>query len=343
MSRLEVAAPYLVFLGGVRNPLDAKTGRGLVDWCPERCVAQLRYPDCEVDLGLPDLLPAAAVARGARTLVVGVAPAGGGFDPAWLATFETALAAGLDVASGMHSRLTDQPRLVDAAARHGRRLIDVRVPPPGIPVASGRRRRGRRLLTVGTDCCVGKKYTALALARELALRGVDATFRATGQTGILIAGGGTPIDAVVSDFVAGAAEALAPDAASGHWDIVEGQGSLFHPAFAGVTLGLVHGAQPDLLVLCHEAGRVLIDDYPDFPIPSLTAALGRYREAAALTSPGAAFLGVSLNTAALSDSERAAAIAAVVAGTGLPCVDPLRDGVGVLVDALEARFPAGAT
>ncbi|HET9765761.1 MAG TPA: DUF1611 domain-containing protein [Thermoanaerobaculia bacterium] len=338
-ATVEVAAPYLIFLGAVRNPLDAKTGRGLVDWCRERCIGQLRLPGCAVDLGLPDMTPAVAAAAGARTLVVGVAPLGGGFDPAWIAVFEEALAAGLDVASGMHARLADHALLAAAAQHRGRRLIDVRIPPSGIPVASGRRRSGRRLLTVGTDCCVGKKYTALALARELAARGVDATVRATGQTGILIAGSGIPIDAVVSDFVAGAAEALSPDAAPQHWDVVEGQGSLFHPAYAGVTLGLVHGTQPDLLVLCHEAGRATIDEYPNHPIPPLGEVLRRYREAAALTNPDVELLGVSLNTAGLAEDERERTLGAGRAETGLPCVDPLRGGVAPLVDTLLARFP----
>jgi len=334
-----IAAPYLIFLGAVRNPLDAKTGRGLVDWCRERCAGQLRLPGCTVDLGLPELTPAAAVARGVRTLVVGVAPLGGGLDPTWVATFEAALACGLDVASGMHGRLADHPELAAAAGRHGRRLVDVRVPPPDLPLASGRRRSGRRLLTVGTDCCVGKKYTALALTRELAARGVDATFRASGQTGILIAGSGIPIDAVVSDFLAGAAETLSPDAAAGHWDVVEGQGSLFHPAYAGVTLGLVHGTQPDLLVLCHQAGRTAIDEYPRFPIPPLDEALRRYREAAALTNPGVEWLGVSLDTSGLDDAAAERALDAARAASGLPCVDPLRGGVAPLADALLLRFP----
>ena len=335
---VDVAAPYLIFLGAVRNPLDAKTGRGLADWCPERCAAQLRLTGCTVDLGLPDMAPAEAAAAGARTLVVGVAPAGGGLDPVWLRVFEEALAAGLDVASGMHARLADRADLAALAQRHQRRLIDVRVPPAGLPVASGRRRSGRRLLTVGTDCCVGKKYTALALARELRARGVDATFRATGQTGILIAGSGIPIDAVVSDFVAGAAEALSPDASPTHWDVVEGQGSLFHPAYAGVTLGLVHGTQPDLMVLCHEVGRMEIDDYPDYAIPPLAEVLRRYREAAALTNPNVEWLGVSLNTGGLVEVEGERALAAAGTETGLPCVDPLRGGVTPFVDALLARF-----
>jgi uncharacterized NAD-dependent epimerase/dehydratase family protein len=338
MKRLVVEDPYLVFLGDVRNPLDAKTGRGLVDWCPERCLAQHRHAGCTVDLGLPERTPAEAAAAGARSLVVGVAPTGGTLRPEWVATFRAALSSGLDVVSGLHTRLASIPGLPELAAREGRRLVDVREPPPRLPVASGRPRRGRRLLTVGTDCCVGKKYTALALHRALAAHGVSASFRATGQTGILIAGEGIPIDAVVSDFVAGAAELLSPDNDAGHWDVIEGQGSLFHPAYAGVTLGLVHGSQPDLLVVCHDATRSVIDDYPDFGIPPLSACIERYLEAARLTQPRVDCLGLSVNTSALPEAERQAYLADLRRQTGLPCVDPLADGVEPLVRVLLERF-----
>jgi len=339
MKRLSIEAPYLVFLGDVRNPLDAKTGRGLVDWCPERCLAQHRHAGCAVDLRLPDQTPAEAAAAGARSLVVGVAPTGGTLRAEWLATFREALSSGLDLVSGLHTRLGSLPGLAELAVRAGRRLVDVREPPSGLPVASGRRRRGHRLLTVGTDCCVGKKYTALALHRALAARGVPASFRATGQTGILIAGEGIPIDAVVSDFVAGAAELLSPDNDPGHWDVIEGQGSLFHPAYAGVTLGLVHGSQPDLLVVCHDARRAAIDDYPDFAIPPLSICLERYVEAARLTQPQVACLGLSVNTSALAKPDRRAYLDGLRRQTGLPCVDPLADGVEPLVGALLERFP----
>ena len=139
------------------------------------------------------------------------------------------------------------------------------------PAASGRKRSGKRVLTVGTDCAQGKKYTALALAKNLQSRGVDASFRATGQTGIMISGEGIAVDAVIADFVAGAAEQLSPDNAPDHWDVIEGQGSLFHPAYAGVTLGLLHGSQPDAIVLCHDPSRRTIDEYPNFPIPDFTS------------------------------------------------------------------------
>ena len=329
-----LAAPYLIFLGAVDNPHDAKTGMGLVDWRPELCLGQLRYPGCNADLGLPDMTAAEAHSAGAKSLVVGIASFGGGLEPSWLNTFEDAIRAGLDIVSGMHTPLASCDRLKRVAAETGRRLIDVRRPPGGIPVGSGRPRTGRRVLMVGTDCCVGKKYTALAIHRELLSRGLPATFRATGQTGIMIAGSGIPMDAVVSDFLAGAAELLSPDNEAGHWDVIEGQGSLFHPAYAAVTLGLLHGSQPDALVLCHDASRSHIDGYPAYPIVPLAECIERYLEAARLTNARARFAGMSLNTANLDASERKAAMQRAADQTGLPVVDPVATGVAPLVDAL---------
>ena len=334
MSVPALPTPYLIFLGAVGNPRDAKTGRGLVGWCPEHCIGQLRYAGCAADLGLPDLSPAEASAAGAKSLVIGIASFGGRIETPWVDTFVDAMHAGLDIVSGMHSPLASHVQLVTVAAQAGRRLIDVRQPPPGIPVGSGRRRTGKRVLMVGTDCCVGKKYTALALHRELVSRGVAATFRATGQTGIMIAGGGIPMDAVVSDFLAGAAEMLSPDNDPAHWDVIEGQGSLFHPAYAAVTLGLLHGSQPDALVLCHDASRSEIDGYPDYPIPSLLSCIYRYLDVARLTNADVQFTGISLNTAEFKEPERSAAMARVREQTGLPVVDPIATGVAPLVDAL---------
>jgi uncharacterized NAD-dependent epimerase/dehydratase family protein len=334
MTVREIATPYLVFLGAVENPRDAKTGQGLVHWRPEICVGQLRYPGCNADLGLPDMSVAEAYAAGARSLVIGIASFGGRFEPGWIRTFEEAMLAGLDIVSGMHSRLAAASGLAATAARTGRRLIDVREPPDDIPIGSGRRRSGRRVLMVGTDCCVGKKYTALAMQRELLLRGENATFRATGQTGIMIAGSGIPMDAVVSDFLAGAAEMLSPDNEAGHWDVIEGQGSLFHPAYAAVTLGLLHGSQPDALVLCHDASRSHIEGYPDYAIPPLPYCIEGYLELARLTNRQAKFVGVSLNTVGLEDSARAAALRRIQEETGLVAVDPIATGAGDVVDAL---------
>ncbi|MEX2496760.1 MAG: DUF1611 domain-containing protein [Woeseia sp.] len=328
-----IASPYLIFLGAVGHPRDAKTGKGLVDWRPEHCLGQLRYPGCGADLGLTDMSPAEARAAGAKSLIVGVASFGGRLEPEWLDTFAEAMEAGLDIVSGMHGRLQEDARLQRVAERTGRRLIDVRRPPDNIPVGSGDRRSGRRVLTVGTDCCVGKKYTALAIHRELQQRSVPASFRATGQTGIMIAGGGIPMDAVVSDFLSGAAEMLSPANDAAHWDVIEGQGSLFHPAYAAVTLGLLHGAQPDALVLCHDVSRTNIEGYPAFPVPPLAHCIDRYLEAARLTSAAVRFAGISLNTCGLEVDERKRLMRSVEKDTGLPVVDPMATGVARLVDS----------
>ena len=213
VARFVLPHPHLLFLGDVVEPGFAKTAFGLRDWAGERCIGEYALPGARVTLGLPSLDPRAAAARGARSMVIGVANAGGHIPPGWFGALLEALEAGLDLVSGMHMRLASLPGLQSAADKYNRRLFDVRTPPNGIPIASGLKRAGRRLLTVGTDCALGKKYTALAIARGLQARRVDATFRATGQTGIMIAGEGMPLDSVVADFIAGAAEALSPNAA----------------------------------------------------------------------------------------------------------------------------------
>jgi len=316
----------LLFLADVTEAGFAKTAFGLRDWAGERCVGELRLPGASVSTGLPQLTPAQAVAQGAQALVIGVAAPGGGIPAIWLPALQEALAAGLDIVSGMHVRLDSLAPLAAAAARHGRRLIDVRTPPAAIAIASGLPRSGRRLLTVGTDCALGKKYTALAISRGLRARGVDVDFRATGQTGIMIAGAGIPIDAVVSDFVAGAAEMLSPAADPAHLDVIEGQGSLLHPAFAGVSLGLLHGSQPDMFVLCHDPARSHLLGYAQVALPSiedvvaLTIALGR------VTNPAIRCVGVALNTGALDGAEAEAAIAALAARLPYAVADPMRGG-----------------
>ena len=331
---IELPAPYLLFLGDVTNPLDAKTAMGLRDWRPERCIGQYRLSGCSVDLGLPEMDFSAAVAAGVKSVVIGVAPSGGALKAEWVSALAEATRAGLSVISGLHRRLNEEPELVKAAAASGQQLVDVRVPPASIPIASGRRRSGKRLLMVGTDCCVGKKYSALALHKALAERGIAATFRATGQTGILIAGGGIPMDAVVSDFLSGAAETLTPDAAFDHWDVIEGQGSLFHPAYAAVTLGLIHGSQPDAMVLCHAVGRTVIDEYEDYPVPVLRECIAQYERAARVTNEQSSVVCVSLNTEGLNDAEALAACDKVSTETGLQCVDPMRHVLDPILDVL---------
>jgi uncharacterized NAD-dependent epimerase/dehydratase family protein len=324
---LDLPRPYLLFIGDVSDLSYAKTAAGLRDWAPEACTGEWALEGNPLRLGLDAMRPAQARERGAKALVIGAATMGGALRESWIPALVEALEAGLDIVSGMHASLHDVPVLKQTAERQGRRLIDVRRPPAGLPVATGRRRTGKRLLTVGTDCALGKKYTALALTRAFTDRGLDADFRATGQTGIMIAGGGIPMDAVVSDFLAGAAEILSPDADATHWDVIEGQGSLLHPSYAGVSLGLLHGSQPDVLVLCHEAGRERIIglDAP-YPLASLNETMALTLACARRVNPDARFAGISLNTARLSEDDAARAIAKATAETGLPAADPIRGG-----------------
>ena len=324
--------PYLLFIGNAEDEADAKTACGLRDWARPACLGQLRLPQTQVDLGLPNMTPEAAARAGAGSMVIGVAPVGGGIPAEWESSLHAAIAAGLDVVSGMHRPLEGVPGLAEAARKRGVALVNVRLPRHTFPAATGRRRSGKRLLTVGTDCALGKKYTALALTEAMQARGIATDFRATGQTGILISGGGIALDAVVADFAAGAAETLSPDAAPDHWDVIEGQGALFHPAYAGVTLALVHGSQPDVLILCHDPTRLHIHGFPDFPIPDLQTAATRYIEAARLTNSSARLGGVSLNTSMLDDAKRARVLAETADRLGVPCFDPLQTPLKAVLD-----------
>ena len=319
-------SPYLLFLGDVTERGYAQTAFGLRDWAGGCCVGEWSCAGATVSTGLTRYAPKEARARGARALVIGVANLGGVISEAWIPSLVEALESGLDVISGMHARLSDVVPLRQAAERHGRRLIEVRTPPSHIPIASGRKRLGRRLLTVGTDCALGKKYTALALARAFAAHGVPVDFRATGQTGILIAGGGIPMDAVVADFAAGAAEMLTPDAAAEHWDVIEGQGSLFHPAYAGVSMALLHGSQPDVFVVCHQPGRERVLGNPGFQLPSLDETIELNLRIGRRTNPGIRCAGVSLNTEALDAQSAARLFAQERARLNLPVADPMRGG-----------------
>ncbi|HET9389998.1 MAG TPA: DUF1611 domain-containing protein [Steroidobacteraceae bacterium] len=323
---IELPQPYLLFLGDVTEAAYAKTAFGLRDWAPQLCTGEFALPGVTITTGLPRLSPEEAKARGARALVIGIANRGGVIAPAWIPALVQALEAGLDIVSGMHNRLSQRPELEQTARRLGRRLIDVREPPPNIQVASGDKRSGKRLLTVGTDCALGKKYTAIALARAFTKLGVAADFRATGQTGILISGSGIPMDAVVADFVAGAAEMLSPAAAPDHWDVVEGQGSLFHPSYSGVSLGLLHGTQPDVIVLCHEWGREVMMGLEAFPTPGLEEAIDLHLRLARRTNPAVRCAGVSLNTARLGDEAARATLRQISERLALPAADPIRDG-----------------
>ncbi len=330
-----IEAPYLLFLGDAPDRLAAKVAQGIRDWRPGVALGQLRMEGCRADLGLPDMTLAEARAAGVRTLVIGVANRGGVIAESWLKVLVEALAEGMDLASGLHNLLRDEPVLVEAARRFGRRLHDVRLPGVKYPIATGLKRRGKRLLAVGTDCSSGKMYTTLAMARAMQTRGMKATFRATGQTGILIEGDGVPLDAVIADFMAGSIEWLTPDNDPDHWDLIEGQGSLHHVSYAGVTLALIHGGQPDALVLCHEPTRSHMRGLPHYPLPSLEATRDLALTHARLANPACRAIGVSINTQALGEAEAAACLAEVETRMGLPAVDPLRTGVDRLIAALE--------
>lgn len=331
---MKIESPYLLFLGSATDHFTVKIANSIVAWRPELCLGETALPGCTITKGLPRLDPAEAVARGARTLVVCANNEGGYLEKAWIPAILEALEAGLDVASGMHQRLASIPEVAALARDTGRRLIDVRHTDRTLATGTGRKRPGKRLLTVGTECSVGKMYTALAIEKEMLARGRDARFVATGQCGILVSGAGLAIDCVVADFIAGAAESLTPGNDPDHWDIVEGQGSLAHPAFAGVTLGLVHGTQPDALVMCHVEGRPHMRGLPDYPLPSLEDAMDMHLRAARVTNRDARFVGVSVNTSALPEAAGAEVLLRYEAQTGLPCVDPLRTGVAAIVDRL---------
>lgn len=332
---MELKKPYLLFLGDAADQLAAKVAQGIKTWRPEFCVGQYRLDGCNADVGLKDISIKDAADAGAKTLIIGVANRGGVISETWLSVLIEAIEAGMDIASGLHNKLTDIPELVSCAEKHGRSLFDVRYPTQSYPVANGIKRSGKRLLTVGTDCSVGKMYTSLAIEKEMRDQGVDADFRATGQTGILITGGGVSVDCVVADFIAGAIEAIAPENKAEHWDVIEGQGSLFHASFAGVTMGLIHGSQPDALVLCHEPTREHMRGLPGYALPDIQTCIETNLQAARLTNPDVQCVGISVNTSALEEQEAMSYMDLLETEMGLPVVDPFRQGVSRIVEKLK--------
>ena len=332
-----IGGPFLLYLGHSADPLAVKTSRGVATFRREDCLGEFRHDDCPLTLGLPRLGMEEAAAAGARTMILGIAGPGGKVGGELIDDAAAALEAGMNVASGLHERLRDQPRLAALASERGLKLFDVRDPPAGLTVGKGTKRAGRRLLTVGTDCSVGKMYATIALTHELRARGIPADFRATGQTGILIAGEGVAVDAVVADFISGAVEQLAPARDDDGWDVIEGQGSLFHPSFAGVSLGLLHGAQPEALVLCHEPGRPHLRGIVGRSLPGLVECLQRNLEAARLTSPDVRAAGICFNTSGMQRAEARRLCAVTEERMGLPCTDPVAFGVDTVIDRLLCR------
>lgn len=331
-----IQTPYLLFLGDAPDQLAAKVAQGIKDWRPENAVGQFRMPGCGADLGIKDLTLETAKAAGAKTLVIGVANRGGYISKAWKEVLVQALQMGFDIASGLHNLLRDEDELVAAARVNGRTLFDVRIPSVAYPIANGVKRTGKRCLAIGTDCSVGKMYTGLAMDAEMHKRGMKSTFRPTGQTGILITGGGVPLDAVIADFMAGAVEYLTPDNDPDHWDHIEGQGSLFHVSYSGVTMALIHGGQPDALIVCHEPTRTHMRGLPGYGLPSIEDVRDLSLQLAKVANPGCQVVGVSINTQHMGEDEAAQYCQEIETRLGLPTVDPFRHGAGRLAEALAA-------
>ncbi|MDG1996602.1 MAG: DUF1611 domain-containing protein [Emcibacteraceae bacterium] len=339
MITIEITPPYLIFVGEETDPSYAKTGGGLIEWRPELCLGQIAIGKGGIPVDVPHMAIEDAVNAGVKSLIIGTASVGGGLPDEWLDTIEEAIDAGLDVVAGVHKLLNNVPRLVKAAEKSGARLIDVRIPPENLPVGSGKKRRGKRILMVGTDCAIGKKYSALALERDMKSAGLNATFRASGQTGIMIAGQGIPIDCVVGDFISGAAELLSPDNTDDHWDVIEGQGGIYHPGYSAVSMGLLVGSQPDAFIVCHDAVRTHIGEWPDFKLPTITQVIERTKSIGEQVNPDIRCVGISVNTSALNDQEREKYLSDLSVEMDLPCVDPLKGGTGKIIDRIKSEFP----
>jgi uncharacterized NAD-dependent epimerase/dehydratase family protein len=343
---------YLILAEGRSgDPHYGKTARGVIRYAPDPTVAVVDSARAGETLGGIPVFASVAEALHLEptTALVGVATQGGRFPPAWRELLRSCIEAGLDIENGLHEFLADDPELAGLAREHGADLIDLRRPPSGLNVPTGENLTipARIALTVGSDCAIGKKTVALELDLEARRRGLRSVFVPTGQTGIAIAGWGIAVDAVVSDFLAGAAERLVVEGheRGGELLFVEGQGSLVHPAYSGVTLGLLHGAAPHALVLCHRAGATHVEGYPEHPLPSLPE-LVELHERISLPLRPARVACLALNTAHLDEDVAAAAIATAADETGLPADDPVRFGAGPLLGsvlaAIDSQVPSQA-
>ncbi len=353
MSASDASAPLAILTDGLFHDSHAKTAHGVIRYGQRPVVAVVDerhagrtaeevVPYCARPVPIVASV-AEAVELGARSLLIGVAPAGGRLTTEWRGVLEEAMARGLDVEAGLHTVLAEDDELVASAARHGVRLHDLRVAPRNLDVPVGPRSRpaGVRVVhTVGSDCAIGKMSVVLELDRAARERGLASVFVATGQTGIAISGWGTAVDHVVADYIAGAAERLVLGGAErGDLLFVEGQGALFHPAYSGVTLGLLHGTAPDVLVLAHAAGRETVSDYPDVPLPALPDLILAYEAVCAPIRP-ARVAAVAVNTVGLDADAARAAVAEVEDRCGLPADDAVRFGPARLLEAVLAGLPA---
>jgi len=332
---MDIRTPYCLFLGDATDVLSIKIAKGIADWRPDLAIGEFGLPDCSVTTGVKALSIAESANAGAKTFIVGLANSGGFIDPKWIPSILSAIEQGMDIASGLHQRLDSIPEINLKAKEHNVNLIDVRHPAQSFVTGTGMKRSGKRLLTVGTDCSVGKMYTSLAIEKVMRSQNMDTSFVATGQSGIFISGKGLAIDCVISDFIAGAVEQISPENNPDHWDIVEGQGSLFHPAFAGVSLGLLHGAQPDALVLCHAEQREHMRGIPGRALPSFRQTMEVNLQAARVTNPKVEFIGIAINTSMLDETTAHEVCANYEQKYALICVDPVRHGVERLIGNLS--------
>lgn len=331
---MQISSPYLLFIGDATDHLSIKMARGVADWRPEHCVGEYSVEGCNVSTGITKMNIKQAADKGAKSFILGFANSGGVLDKKWLPYILEAMDNGMDIVSGLHDKLSNFPELVKKAQQTQRNLLDIRHPKAEFVTGTGIKRSGKRLLTVGTDCSVGKMYTSLSLEKSMKKLNFDVDFRATGQCGILIAGQGVAIDCVISDFLSGASESLSPNNHDEHWDIIEGQGSLSHPAFAGVSLGLLHGSQPDALVVCHDLNRSHMRGLPMSKFPSIAETINLNLQAAKLTNPNAKVVGITVNTSSVSTKEGRHICSKISKKFSLPCVDPLRDGSDEIVISL---------
>jgi uncharacterized NAD-dependent epimerase/dehydratase family protein len=344
------APRYLILADGDFGPMTSKTANSIIRFLPDRVVGVLDRQQAgrtALDvLGFGGAIPvvgsmAEGLRRGPTAILVGIAPQGGRMPPEWHAWLLEAVDAGCEIWNGLHVFVGDDAELASRARARGVRILDLRKPPANLPIASGLAKELEPyvVLTVGTDCNVGKMTAQLQIIRELNARGLRTRFVATGQTGIMIEGWGIAVDAVVADFIAGAAEQITVEGArDADIVLVEGQGSINHPGYSGVTLGLLHGSCPDGLILCHQASREFIGDYRQaswLRIPPLSTYVKWYEEIGSAVHP-TRVLGISLNTYDLDDAAALAACRRAEADTGLPCTDPVRFDPAPLVDAVAA-------
>jgi uncharacterized NAD-dependent epimerase/dehydratase family protein len=344
-----VSERLAIFAEGLFELHSGKTGHGVIRYGNRDVVAvvdstQAGRTAAEVEPFCLHPVPIVAsvreaIDRGATTLLIGVAPTGGVLAPSWRPALLEAIAAGLDLEAGLHTQLAGDPELRAAAERAGTRLVDLRAAPADLTVPEGPYSRPdsvRVVHSVGSDTVIGKKVVTLELDRAARERGERSVYVPTGQTGVAIAGWGMAVDHVISDYVAGAGERLVREGAErGDLLFVEGQGALFHPAYSGVTLGLLHGSAPDQLILVHKAGARSIRNYPDLAIPPLAELVAAYELVTARVRP-AKVVAVALNTSDLDDDDARAAIAAAGDETGLPAGDVVRFGAETVLDAVLA-------